>query len=73
MMEGRSQVVLIIFFQERTVNDTENVLAVIIPIVFDKISGNGLQLKSKTGSAGRTEAFLQSGAYAFLMLRPVLP
>ena len=72
-MEGCSQVVLIIFFQERTVNDTENVLAVIFPIAFNQISGNSLQLEGKTGPAGGAEAFLQRGADAFLMLRPVLP
>ena len=42
MMEGCSQVVLIIFLQKGTVNDTENVLAVIFPIRFDQISGNSL-------------------------------
>jgi hypothetical protein len=72
-MEACSQVVLIIFFQERTVNDTENVLTMIFPIAFDKISGNGLQLEGKTGSAGGAEAFLQRGADAFLMLRSVFP
>ena len=72
-MEGCSQVVLIIFFQERTVNDTENDLTMIFPIAFDKISGNGLQLEGKTGSAWGAEAFLQRGANAFLMLRPVFP
>ena len=41
-MEGCSQVVFIIFLQEGTVNDTENVLAVIFPIRFDQISGNSL-------------------------------
>ena len=37
-MEGCSQVVLIIFLQKGTVNDTENVLTMIFPIAFDKIS-----------------------------------
>ncbi|MBO5568435.1 MAG: hypothetical protein J6A79_05820 [Clostridia bacterium] len=73
VMEGCSQVVLIIFLQEGTVNDTDYVLAVIVPIAFNQVSGDGLQLKGKAGPAGRAEAFLQRGADAFLMLRPVFP
>ena len=73
MMEGCSQVVLIIFLQKGTVNDTENVLAVILPIALNQVSGNSLQLEGKTGPAGGAEAFLQHGADAFLMLQPVFP
>ncbi len=72
-MEGCSQVVLIIFLQEGTVNDTEDVLAVIVPIALNQVSGNSLQLEGKTGPAGRAEAFLQGCGDVFLMLRLIFP
>ena len=44
VFEYSSQVVLIIFFEERTVNDAENVLPVIFPIAVDQFPGDCLQL-----------------------------
>ena len=48
VFENRSQVVFIIFFEEGTVNDAEDVLPVILPPAFNQIPGNGLQLESQT-------------------------
>ena len=73
VFENRSQVVFIIFFEERTVNDTENIPLMLLPPAFDQLPGNGLQLKGEAHAPGNAEALLQRRGHAVLMLRSVLP
>jgi hypothetical protein len=73
VFENSSQVVFIIFFEKRTVNDAAEVPLVLLPPALDQFSGDGLQLDSKTGAAGNAKALLQRGSYAVLVLRTVLP
>ena len=47
MMEGCSQVVLIIFLQKGTVNDTEDVILIVVPVFIHKLGGDGFQLLRK--------------------------
>ena len=73
MFKNRSQVVFIIFFEEGTVNDAEDVLPVILPPAFDQVPGNGLQLESQADTSSLIEPLFQRGGYDVLMLRAVLP
>ena len=73
VFENRSQVVFIIFFEERTVNDAENVPLMLLPPAFDQITGDVLQLKSKADPAGLTETVFQRSGHSVQMLRTVLP
>ena len=59
MFENSSQVVFIISFEKRTVNDAAEVPLVLLPPALDQFSGDGLQLDSKTGAAGNAKALLQ--------------
>ena len=72
VLENSSQVVFIIFFEEGTVNDTEDVPSVLLPPAFDQISGNVLQLKSKADPAGLAETVFQRCGHSVQMLRTVL-
>ena len=73
VFENRPQVVFIIFFEERTVNDTAEVALMLLQPVFDQLSGNGLQLESKAHASGNAEALFQRRGHAVLMLRSILP
>lgn len=73
VFEYRSQVVFIIVFEERTVNDTEEVPSVLLPPAFDQLSGDGLQLKSQADASGLPKTLFQRGGHAVLMLRAVFP
>ncbi len=73
VFENRSQVVFIIFFEERTVNDAAEVALMLVQPAFDQLPGDGLQLKSEAHAPGNAEALFQRRGHAVLMLRTVLP
>ena len=73
VFENSSQVVFIIFFEERTVNDAAEVALVLVKPALDQLPGDVLQLKSKADPAGLAETVFQRCGHSVQMLRTVLP
>ena len=71
--ESRSDVELIIFLQKGTVNDGEDVRAVLVPVFICKLRGHMLKLVAKSIFAGYAKPLFQRGRNDALMLRLKLP
>ena len=71
--EGRAHVEIIIIIQERPVNDTEDVVLIVVPILVHKLGGDAFKLFRKPMFSGNIEAALQGGGHSvivFVLIRP---
>ncbi|MBR3999758.1 MAG: hypothetical protein IKI93_15620 [Clostridia bacterium] len=71
--ERNLYVIIIILFQKRICNDTENVIVVVVPVFGDKTGGDLFKLIGKAAFGRHIKAAFQSRCYGILMLLPVFP
>ena len=73
VLELLFDIVFIVFLQHASVNDTENILLVLVPISLRKQGGYQFDLHGKSMLAGSAVAGFQRRRHVRLMLRTVLP
>ncbi|MBQ3257468.1 MAG: hypothetical protein IJA67_08650 [Oscillospiraceae bacterium] len=71
--ERNLYVIIIILFQKRICNDTENVIVVVVPVFSYKTGGDLFKLIGKAAFCRYIKAAFQSRCYGILMLLPVFP
>ena len=65
--EGRAHVEVIIIIQERPVNDTEDVILIVVPVFIHKLGGDAFKLFRKPMFSGNIEAALQGGGHGVIV------
>ena len=71
--EGRAHVEIIIIIQEGSVNDTEDVVLIVVPILIHKLGGDAFKLLRKTVFGAHIEATLQGGGHGVIVFVLILP
>jgi hypothetical protein len=71
--EGRSYVEIIILIQKRPVNDTEDVILIVIPVFIHKLGGDTLKLLCDPVSGVHIKTALQRGCYGVVVFVTVRP
>ena len=71
--KGHAYVEIIIVLQIRTVNDTEDVVLMLVPVFVRKLGGDLLQLVRKAVRAGDVIAIDKGGCYGLPVFQTVLP